>query len=517
MTDTLNSMASPSSQSLLKNPPSVQLPALPEPRTIVCCFDGTGNKFGEENSNVVRFFKALDRDQQDRQVVYYQPGIGTYNKRQFITKTASWIASTIDQALALHLNDHVTDGYRFIMQKYRKGDKICLFGFSRGAYTARVIMGMLYKVGILPPDNIQQVDFAFSVYQMTGLEGTTLGREFKATFALPVTVEFVGVWDTVSSVGLIPRAHPYTSVNYAVRTFRHALALDERRARFRPKTWYEATLERELELDVDEPDFAPRGSTVSRDDWVYEPLKREFADVEEVWFSGCHADVGGGSHHNRVQNSLSFIPLRWMVKEAIAAGTGILFKEEPLKSMGFDLVELAHEMHRLNLDVQRYGLNPSLLESPVSPKTALTPSTEVSLSPAPTSRALPSSYPSLFTAAFDHSRLGRLAVAMKHAMDVRDAFADIYDQLIAAKNWWILEVIPMLTTYQESNGNWIRMRRRNFGLGRNVPFNPDRKVRVHNSVKERMDNTKNDGEASYKPQARNWDGLMDLNMIEWVS
>lgn len=310
MADPLNSLLSDSDDRLGYR--KLQLPAPREPRTIVCCFDGTGNKFGEENSNVVRFFKALNREKPEKQVVYYQPGIGTYNKRQFITKTASLIASTIDQALALHLNDHVMDGYRFIMQNYIKGDKICLLGFSRGAYTARVIMGMLYKIGILPPDNIQQVDFAFSVYQMTGMEGSTLSREFKATFAMSVTVEFVGVWDTVSSVGIIPRAHPYTSVNYAVKTFRHALALDERRARFRPKTWYEATLERELELDVDEPNFAQRGPT-SRDDWSYKPLDRDFADVDEVWFSGCHADVGGGSHHNRVQNSLSFIPLRWMI------------------------------------------------------------------------------------------------------------------------------------------------------------------------------------------------------------
>ena len=77
-----------------------------------------------------------------------------------------------------------------------------------------------------------------------------------------------------SSVGIIPRGHPYTSVNYAVKTFRHALALDERRARFRPKTWCEATLERELDLDVDEPDF------------TYKPLECSLADVEEVWFSG---------------------------------------------------------------------------------------------------------------------------------------------------------------------------------------------------------------------------------------
>jgi uncharacterized protein (DUF2235 family) len=89
----------------------------------------------------------------------------------------------------------------------------------------------------------------------------------------------------LSSVGIIPRSHPYTSVNYAVKTFRHALALDECRARFRPKTWYEATLEQELQLDVDEPDPVPRGN-ISRDDWVYTPSKRDAVDVEEVWFSG---------------------------------------------------------------------------------------------------------------------------------------------------------------------------------------------------------------------------------------
>jgi len=353
------------------------------------------------------------------------------------------------------------------------------------------------------------------------MEGSTLAREFKATFALPVTVEFVGVWDTVSSVGIIPRAHPYTSVNYAVKTFRHALALDERRARFRPKTWYEATLERELDLDVDEPDFGQRGTT-PRDDWTYQPLKRNLADVEEVWFSGCHSDVGGGSHHNRLQNSLSFIPLRWMIKEAIVAESGILFKDEPLKSMGFDFVQLAHELDRLGLDVQRFGLNPSLLQLQVAQQAASTASTPlsehtaVSRSPELTTRALipvPSLYSSLSTA-LHRSQHFKLAVAVKHAEDIRDAVAGLYDQLVASKPWWILETIPMLTTFQEQSGKWTRKRVRNFGLGRNVPFHPDdRKVRIHDSVKKRMEDKGN----PYTPHARNWDSLMDLDMIKWVS
>jgi hypothetical protein len=149
-----------------------------------------------------------------------------------------------------------------------------------------------------------------------------------------------------------------------------------------------------------------------------------------------------------------------MIKEAIIAETGISFKEEPLISMGFDFVELAHELHRLGLDVQRFGLNPSLLELPVAQQavyTPPTPSTAVSRSPdLPTRALIPVPYSSLLSTAFHRSH--NFAVAVKHAMDIRDAVADIYDQLIASKNWWILEVIPLLTTYQEQTGKWTRIR-----------------------------------------------------------
>lgn len=93
--------------------------------------------------------------------------------------------------------------------------------------------------------------------------------------------------DTVSSVGIFPQGHPYTSINYAIKTFRHALALDERRARFRPQTWNEPTAEQEQDLDLDDPVsiMKPRGNT-PRDAWVYQPPDRTTADVMEVWFAG---------------------------------------------------------------------------------------------------------------------------------------------------------------------------------------------------------------------------------------
>ncbi|TFK69783.1 hypothetical protein BDN72DRAFT_959293 [Pluteus cervinus] len=111
-------------------------------RTIICCFDGPGNKFGE-NSNVVRFFRALKKDAPE-QLVYYQPGIGTYTKYQPLTSFFSTLLSKVDEALALYLNEHVKEG--FVMQNYKEGDKIYLFGFSRGAYIARGVAEMLYQV-----------------------------------------------------------------------------------------------------------------------------------------------------------------------------------------------------------------------------------------------------------------------------------------------------------------------------------------------------------------------------------
>lgn len=149
-----------------------------------------------------------------------------------------------------------------------------------------------------------------------------------------------------------------------------------------------------------------------------------------------------------------------MIKEAIVSESGILFKDEPLKSMGFDFVQLAHELNRLGLDVQRFGLNPSLLQLPES--TVSTPASEytaLTRSPELKTRALipvPSLYSSLVSTALHRSQ--HLAVAVKHAEDIRDAVAGLYDQLVASKPWWILETIPMLTTYQEQSGKWTRKR-----------------------------------------------------------
>lgn len=140
---------------------------------------------------------------------------------------------------SLTKSETVMGGYEFLMKHYRHGDKICLFGFSRGAYTARALAGMLHKVGLLPPDNVEQISFAYSMYIRTDKVGFKESAGFKASFCREVEIEFMGVWDTVSSVGLIfPRHLPFTKSNPIVKTFLHVVSLDKRRAKFKDHLWH---------------------------------------------------------------------------------------------------------------------------------------------------------------------------------------------------------------------------------------------------------------------------------------
>lgn len=86
------------------------------------------------------------------------------------------------------------DGYKFLMDNYKPGDKISIFGFSRGAYTARALAGFLTKIGLLPRSNYQQVTFAYKLYTRTDVEGLGLAKGFKKTYCRPVSIEFLGVW-----------------------------------------------------------------------------------------------------------------------------------------------------------------------------------------------------------------------------------------------------------------------------------------------------------------------------------
>lgn len=108
------------------------------------------------------------------------------------------------------------------------GDHIVITGFSRGAYTARALAGFVHKIGLISTGNEELLPFAYKLYARTDKEGEALAAGFKAAFGRDVAIDFVGVWDTVVSVGVIAsQSLPFTATNEGIKTFRHALALDE--------------------------------------------------------------------------------------------------------------------------------------------------------------------------------------------------------------------------------------------------------------------------------------------------
>ena len=187
-------------------------------------------------------------------------------------------------------------------------DRIYLFGFSRGAFTARVVAGLINRLGLLRPGHLGQFDRAFDELYRPHFESLrdapavrrklrTDIATFRSEHCRPETfrISFLGVWDTVKSYGYaLPKSLPHTRHNPIVDTVRHALSIDEDRSFFSVTTWGG----RDLDLQQGcMPDEQP-------------PLS---GNVKEVWFAGDHCDVGGG-HEHRI--GLALTSLRWMVHEA---------------------------------------------------------------------------------------------------------------------------------------------------------------------------------------------------------
>ncbi|KAH9480835.1 hypothetical protein JR316_0007437 [Psilocybe cubensis] len=468
-------------------------------RTLVLCFDGTGDQFDADNSNIVEFFAMLKKDDPEKQLVYYQAGIGTYTTPQIATPFMSKISQTLDMMIAWNLDAHIMGGYEFLMQNYRAGDRICIFGFSRGAYTARCLAGMIHKVGLLPTCNHQQVPFAYKMYTQADDVGWKQSNAFKKTFSIDVDIEFLGVWDTVSSVGLIPRRLPFTTSNTVVKTFRHAVSLDERRAKFKANHWNkpnktEATLsitdkkakkEHEGGAHKKKKDGNGKNSLKSLEN-QYAKDKNAETDIDEVWFAGCHCDIGGGSVATGVKPNLARIPIRWMIRECFKTNSGIMFHTDGLKG--------------INLD-------PDMLYPVVRPR----PPPLSAGTTGPTAYIKPTPKEPEVAANDDDYVASDVMAETEEEAELKDALAPIYDQLSLAWGWWILELLPLRHRTQESDdGSWTSWFYWNLGRGRHVPKQKKKGVRVHRSVKIRLDAKYPDG-SPYIPKA-------DLNesYITWV-
>lgn len=300
-------------------------------KNIILLSDGTGNAASNVwRTNVWRMFQALNLQNND-QVAKYDDGVGT----------SSFVPLAIlGGAFGWGLKRNVLDMYKFVCRNYECGDRIFMFGFSRGAFTVRVLAGLILHQGLIPKGSESQLhdqarkayrayranryhsnlclEAPFRVIRNWG-EGIrdALGQRHSydpAENTTVPTIEFLGVWDTVAAHGLptdemtrgfnnwiwpleLPDRELSPRVNYA----RHALAIDDERTTFHPVLWNEPA----------EAVAADEGKPLSEQRLV------------QVWFAGMHANVGGGYP----DDALAYVPYLWMMREA--AARGLIFKQQP--------------------------------------------------------------------------------------------------------------------------------------------------------------------------------------------
>ena len=164
-------------------------------KNIVVCCDGTGNSYGMHNTNVVGVFDAIVKD--DKQLGFYDPGVGTFSTLG--RNSGRLVGKVLGKGFGWGLQDNIEDAYEYLMNCYERGDKIYLFGFSRGAYTARSLGGMLQKCGLLEKGSRNLLPYVSEVYNTP--DNRAVAGGFKQTFCQPCAPYFIGVWDTVASLG----------------------------------------------------------------------------------------------------------------------------------------------------------------------------------------------------------------------------------------------------------------------------------------------------------------------------
>ena len=286
------------------------------PKNIVICCDGTAGTIQTDAlSNVILMYRILQKN--EKQLLYYDPGMAVLGNPTPYLWLKKWLQRALIGVLGFGVDESVLKAYRFLLHNYEDGDQIYMFGYSRGAYTVRVLAGFIHMLGLLKPEHENLCDYAYGAYRRAADGDFNQAWLFKSVLSTRenIPIKFIGVWDTVSSV-IVPKFQfvssrkreflpvgiklerlPYTSSNRSVEIFRHALAIDERRQLFNCDLWQE-----------------PQTYDLN----FFNPKDDKDQDIKQVWFSGHHGDVGGG--HPEQESGLSKISLEWMAKEAKDAG-----------------------------------------------------------------------------------------------------------------------------------------------------------------------------------------------------
>ncbi|WP_428331622.1 DUF2235 domain-containing protein [Mucilaginibacter sp.] len=269
-------------------------------RIITCC-DGTWNRPGQKDQGVVTMTNVQklahlvcsSDPAGTTQLSHYQPGVGT---------SGNWLQRLAGGVGGAGLDQNIIDAYRFIALNYEEGDLNYLFGFSRGAYTARSLGGFIVNCGILKKEHIHRLGEAFALYRDRDPEShpnSQAALVFKAKYSHEPAIHFIGVWDTVGDLGIPLQIFQWldgkkyrfhdTQLASIVRYAYHAMAIHEHRKLFNATLWQ----------------LSANGKAKLRPQ-----------TLEQVWFPGAHSNVGGGYR----DTALSDATLEWMIGKAEGAG-----------------------------------------------------------------------------------------------------------------------------------------------------------------------------------------------------
>jgi len=264
------------------------------PKTHVIILDGTMSSILRcHETNAGLLWKLLVRRNDPNTNIHYEPGIQWRGYRK-----------SIEVIAGIGLNRQIQRAYLWLSKRWRPGDRIFLFGYSRGAYAVRSLAGVIDENGLLKPEHatVRNTEFLYRYYQER--RNSPFAPLFSRRYCWPkqsVEIEMIGVWDTVKALGLrwplvwrlVPMATEFHNdqLSGIVKSGYHALARDERRVAFAPALWH------------------------CPPNWD--------GHVEQVWFRGCHGDVGGQLSGFHAARELSNGPLTWMLQKAEAEGLAL--------------------------------------------------------------------------------------------------------------------------------------------------------------------------------------------------
>ncbi|KAG5338934.1 hypothetical protein C0989_005568 [Termitomyces sp. Mn162] len=419
-------------------------------RTLIVCFDGTSNEYNGVETNVIKLFSLLKKDDFNQQICYYQPGIGTWFNPGVVSPFVRWGAQVLDLAFAWCLRALLVQLPSCIDRVSQLGTKSVYLVFLEARTPHGTKIHTFENIVAYSPESILRALAGF----LHKVSTTPL------------------IADKLASVGMLAsRTLPFTNSNKAIKTFRHALSLDEHRAKFKPNYYHHPTRKAPVPAKHDSAENTPNLDSFKSTNSLIQKLKRGsnrikkfykreietiFAeetqpeeegipdtDVLEVWFSGCHADVGGGTVPDKETHSLANISLRWMVREIQQARCGIIFDEKALQRL---------EIPRVVFEVDSV--------------------TKVEV---PTVR--------------------EQEAEREDNLNAIDALQPMYDQLkVGNKLWWLLELMPLTYMWQDQDKEWHSKLSMNLGRGRKIK---DANPNFHETVKLRMDDTR----LKYKPKA----------------